>query len=69
MFLATGGVKTHEQKLDHNEDIELDLYTIEELKAFLRENKIAQAMHVTCILYGLERLGVLRIWSKGPKAE
>ena len=61
MFLVRGGIKTHEQKLDHNEDIDVELYTIEELKTLLKENKIVQAMHVTCILYGLEKLRELKL--------
>lgn len=60
MFLAKGGRKTAEQSLDHNEEIEISLITIEELKQLLRENKIIQAMHVTCILYALEKLGELK---------
>jgi ADP-ribose pyrophosphatase len=56
MFLAKGGKKTSAQNLDANEEIQVDLVTIDELKAMLRENKIIQAMHVTCIMYGLEKL-------------
>ncbi|MEO5563482.1 MAG: NUDIX hydrolase [Chitinophagaceae bacterium] len=56
MFLAKGGKKISGQNLDANEEIQVDLVTIDEIKALLRENKIVQAMHVTCILYGLERL-------------
>jgi 8-oxo-dGTP pyrophosphatase MutT (NUDIX family) len=59
MFLATGGKKTHHQKLDHNESIDVELYNIDELKMFIKENKIVQAMHTTCIMYGLEKLGEL----------
>ncbi len=59
MFLATGGEKTMEQHLDPNEEIEVELYTIEALKELLRSNQIIQAMHVSCILYGLEKLGAL----------
>ena len=61
MFLATGGKKTHEQKLDHNENIEVELYTMNELKSLLNDNKIVQAMHVTCIIYGLKILGELKL--------
>jgi 8-oxo-dGTP pyrophosphatase MutT (NUDIX family) len=61
MFLATGGKKTHNQKLDHNENIEVELSTVAELKVLIKENKIVQAMHVTCIMYGLEKLGELKI--------
>jgi 8-oxo-dGTP pyrophosphatase MutT (NUDIX family) len=58
MFLATGGKKISEQQLDHNEEIDVELYSIDELKNFIRENKIVQAMHVTCIMYGLKKLGI-----------
>jgi ADP-ribose pyrophosphatase len=60
MYLATGGKKVAEQKLDHNEEIEIVLLSVDELKELLRENKIVQAMHVSCILYALEKLGALK---------
>lgn len=56
MFLAKGGKKIQEQQLDGNEEIEIELFTIDEVKQMIRENKIVQAMHVTCILYALEKL-------------
>lgn len=56
MFLARGGKKTASQNLDSNEEIAVELLTIQELKDLLHQNKLVQAMHVTCILYGLERL-------------
>ncbi len=59
MFLAKGGKKIASQKLDENEEIEVVLLTVNELKQLLRENKIVQAMHVSCILYALEKLGEL----------
>ena len=59
MFLAKGGKKIAEQKLDHNEEIMVELITIEELKKLVRENKIVQSMHITCILYALEKLSEL----------
>ena len=59
MFLAKGGTKVSAQKLDHNEEIIVELYSIDELKKMIREHKIIQAMHVTCILYALEKLGEL----------
>ena len=60
MFLARGGVKTGEQNLDHNEEIEVQLLSIAELKDLIRENKIVQSMPVTCIMYALEKLGELK---------
>jgi ADP-ribose pyrophosphatase len=56
MFLAKGGKLTGGQTLDHNEEIDVELYSIDEVKQLLKENKIIQAMHVTCMLYALERL-------------
>ena len=59
MFLATGGKKVAAQQLDPNEEIEIILMGIDELKQLLRENKIVQSMHVTCIMYALEKIGQL----------
>ena len=56
MFLATGGKKIAEQQLDENEEIEIVLLSIDELKKLIKENKIVQAMHVSCILYALLQL-------------
>ena len=60
MFLATGGKKVSKQLLDQNEEIEVELFTIDEVKQLIRENKIIQAMHVTCFLYAMEQLGQLK---------
>ena len=60
MFLAKGGKKTAEQKLDANEEIEVVYLTMDELKQLVRENKIVQSMHISCILYALERLNELK---------
>jgi len=59
MFLARGGRKVAEQMLDENEEIEVLEMSIDELKQLLRQNKIIQGMHVSCIMYALERLGEL----------
>lgn len=59
MFLMRGGVKVKEQQLDHGEEIEVYLYSIDEVKQLLRNNEIVQSMHVTALLYGLSRLGEL----------
>lgn len=58
MYLARGGRKTGSQSLDHNEDIEVVELEISELLELLKQNRIIQAMHVTCIFYALQRLGV-----------
>ncbi|MET0392380.1 MAG: NUDIX hydrolase [Chitinophagaceae bacterium] len=59
MFLARGGKKVASQHLDANEEIEVELLTIDEVKQLLRANGLLQAMHVTCLLYGLSKLGEL----------
>jgi len=59
MFLAKTGKKVAAQSLDENEEIEVMLLEMDELKQLLRENKIVQSMHVSCIMYALERLGEL----------
>lgn len=61
MFLAKGGKKVSEQKLDGNEEIEVLEMSVEELKQLLRENKIVQGMHVSCILYALDKMGEIKI--------
>jgi 8-oxo-dGTP pyrophosphatase MutT (NUDIX family) len=61
IYLATGGKLVQQQELDHNEEIEIYLYSIEEVKQLLRENQIIQSMHVTALFYGLQRLGAFNL--------
>lgn len=61
MYLAKGGKKVAEQSLDENEEIEVLLLSKDELKQLLRENKIVQAMHVSCIFYALTKLGEFQL--------
>ena len=58
MFLAKGGKKVSEQHLDANEEINVSLHTVEEVREMLRKNEIIQAMHVTCLMYAFGRMGV-----------
>jgi 8-oxo-dGTP pyrophosphatase MutT (NUDIX family) len=58
MYLARGGEKVAAQNLDETEDVEVALYTIEEVKNLLRENKIVQSLHVTTLFYALNKLGL-----------
>ena len=59
MYLARDGEKVAGQDLDETEDVEVVLYTIDELKALIRENKIVQSLHMTCIFYAFHKLGYL----------
>jgi hypothetical protein len=56
MFLATGGKRVSEQSLDDNEDIEIHLVSLDDLKKLVQENKIIQSMHITAIYYALQKL-------------
>lgn len=58
MFLARGGKKTSSQHLDANEDIEVELYSVDEVIQMLKRNEIIQSMHVTTFLYAFEKMGV-----------
>lgn len=55
-YLATGGEKVAEPDLDHSEEIDVLLLTVDEVKGLVRENKIMQSLHVNCIMYALLRL-------------
>ena len=59
-FLATGCELTHQQEFDEHEELEVMLVTIAELKQLLRENKIIQSLHVTAMMYALEKLGEIK---------
>lgn len=59
LYLATGGELTQQQHLDPNEEIEIYLYTVDELRELLRNNGIIQSMHVTALFYALQKLGYM----------
>ena len=56
MYLATGGQYEKDQELDHNEEIEMYLFTLDEVKKLLSENKIVQSMHVATLYYALAKM-------------
>lgn len=57
-YLLTGGEKTHEQHLDEHEILNVEEYTIEEVKQLIAENKIDQSLHTSALFYGFLKLGV-----------
>ena len=59
-YLLTGGIKTQEQHLDDHEILNVEEYTIEEVKQLLVENKIDQALHAAALFYGLLKLEAIR---------
>jgi 8-oxo-dGTP pyrophosphatase MutT (NUDIX family) len=58
-FLATGGVLESGPAPDDFEDIEVHLLPLEEVKRMLKQKEIVQAMHVTALMYALEKMGEL----------
>jgi len=60
-YLARGGVKVQEQDLDAQEEIQVEEYTIQEVKQLLSENKITQALHVSSLFYALMKLEALHV--------
>jgi ADP-ribose pyrophosphatase len=61
LYLATGGRKVAEQKLDANEEIDIILMPLDELIQMVLENKLDQSMHINCIFYALLRMGKLTV--------
>ncbi|RPE05874.1 NUDIX hydrolase [Chitinophaga lutea] len=60
MFLATGGKYVQAQQLDANEEIEVLLKDVNEVEQMLKEHQFVQALHVSCLHYGLEKIKELR---------
>lgn len=58
-FLATEGQLLKAQSLDENEDIEVHLCTLDELKVKLFNGEIIQSMHVTACMFAFKKMGLL----------
>lgn len=68
LYLAIGGKKVAEQQLDHNEEIEIKHFALEDVRQMLMNNEIVQAMHATCMFYGFRKLDELGFpWQKQNK--
>ncbi|NQX40590.1 ADP-ribose pyrophosphatase YjhB, NUDIX family [Pedobacter steynii] len=59
-YLLTGGVKTQEQHLDEHEILNVEKYSIAEVKQLLLENKIDQSLHASALFYGLLKLEAIQ---------
>jgi len=59
-YLLTGGVKTQEQHLDEHEILNVEKYSIAEVKQLLLENKIDQSLHTSALFYGLLKLEAIQ---------
>ena len=56
LFVASGGRKVAGQSLDANEEIDILLTPVEEVRAMLQRNEFPQALHVSCLLYAFQKL-------------
>lgn len=56
LYLATGGKKVASQSLDANEEIKVKLLPLETVRQMLLNNKIKQALHVSCLFYAFKKL-------------
>ena len=59
LYLATGGKKVSSQQLDANEEIEVQLLPLEQVRSMLQQNEFAQALHSCCLFYGFNKLNEL----------
>lgn len=55
-FIAMGGKYITNQKLDHNEEIDIHLKPIEEVRELLMKGEIKQSMHALCMFYAFSYL-------------
>jgi ADP-ribose pyrophosphatase len=60
LYLAQGGKKITSQKLDANEDIEIVLLPLKEVRRMLLQNEFTQALHVCCMFYAFKKLDELK---------
>ena len=57
LYLALGGEKRAAQQLDPNEEIDIVLKSIEEVKEMLLKSEFIQSMHALCIFQALTKMG------------
>lgn len=56
LFIAVGGERTAAQHLDANEEIEIVLKPLDEVREMLRRSEIKQSMHALCMFYAFSFL-------------
>ena len=59
LFVATGGEKTTEQSLDANEEINILLKPLDEVKKMVQAHQFKQSMHELCYFRAVELLNQL----------
>jgi 8-oxo-dGTP pyrophosphatase MutT (NUDIX family) len=58
-FIAKGGKRVAEQKLDKGEEIDIELVSPEKLKELVLSNGFGQSLHTSGIFYALFKLGLI----------
>lgn len=56
LYLAREGKKVAKQSLDDNEQIDLLLVPVEDVRGMLQRNEFVQALHVSCFMYAFQLL-------------
>jgi ADP-ribose pyrophosphatase len=56
LYLALGGQKTTEQHLDPNEEIDVVLKSVEEVRQMLLKSEFLQSIHALCMFQALAKL-------------
>ena len=56
LYLATGGTVSALQSLDENEEINIELHTLQEVERMLHADEIKQSMHALCLHKGISFL-------------
>jgi ADP-ribose pyrophosphatase len=59
LFIATGGKKVKEQQMDVQEDIAVQLFSMDEVAGLVQERKIIQSLHLNACFYALLHMGQL----------
>jgi len=59
LYLAKNGKKVQAQHLDPNEEIEIVLVPLADLKGMLLRHELVQSMHTVCLFYALLQMGQL----------
>jgi ADP-ribose pyrophosphatase len=58
LFLARGGKKVSTQHLDSNEEIDIIIMPLEQVRELLYKNEIVQGLHVSCLFYAFRELDI-----------
>lgn len=59
-FLARGGKYKAEQSLDHSEEIEVEIISLDNFKEMVLKNKLGHALHTSGAFYALVHLGLIK---------